>query len=144
MQTCTACGADKPLSAFYDRTKRCKECVKERVRRNREAKVEMYRAYDRARSTMPHRMELRRKTTMQWAQANPDRRKAQVVLGNALRDGRIIAWPVCALPDCQGKPEAHHPHYGMPLDVVWLCPAHHKQAHAMARRIIKPQPQGQL
>lgn len=32
--------------------------------------------------------------------------------------------------DCS-KPEAHHPDYANPLDVVWLCPAHHKQAHAL-------------
>jgi hypothetical protein len=35
---------------------------------------------------------------------------------------------------CGEKAEAHHTDYDMLLDVIWLCPAHHKQAHAMARK----------
>jgi hypothetical protein len=33
------------------------------------------------------------------------------------------------------KPEAHHPDYSAPLDVVWLCSAHHKQAHALINAV---------
>jgi len=49
---------------------------------------------------------------------------------SALRDGKIIALPcfVCGL-----KAEAHHPNYDAPLDVIWLCPPHHKQTHALAK-----------
>ena len=25
--------------------------------------------------------------------------------------------------------EAHHAHYDLPLDVIWLCTKHHKQTH---------------
>ena len=32
---------------------------------------------------------------------------------------------------CGEKAEAHHPDYDRPLDVVWLCQPHHKQAHAL-------------
>jgi len=49
--------------------------------------------------------------------------------------GSITPWPVCALPECANKPEAHHPDYSAPLDVVWLCSAHHKQAHALCRKV---------
>jgi hypothetical protein len=38
---------------------------------------------------------------------------------------------VCALPECESRPQAHHPDYSKPLDVVWLCDDHHKQAHAL-------------
>ena len=30
------------------------------------------------------------------------------------------------------KAHAHHPNYSKPLEVVWLCPLHHKAAHATA------------
>lgn len=59
------------------------------------------------------------------------RRKARMTLGNAIRDGKVLAWPVCALPNCTHKAEAHHPDYDRPLDVVWLCRTHHRQAHAL-------------
>lgn len=34
---------------------------------------------------------------------------------------------------CGEKSEAHHPDYDRPLDVVWLCQTHHKEAHALAK-----------
>lgn len=59
------------------------------------------------------------------------RAKARIALGNAVRDGKLIAWPVCAVPDCCKRAEAHHPDYSAPLAVAWLCRAHHRQAHAL-------------
>lgn len=64
---------------------------------------------------------------------NPDRQSARIALGNAVRDGKIIPWPVCAMPDCNAKPEAHHPDYSQPLSVVWLCRTHHRKAHYLSR-----------
>ncbi|MDR6216225.1 hypothetical protein [Paracidovorax wautersii] len=75
----------------------------------------------------------RRNTTSQRA-LRPDRSKARITLGNAVRDGRVIPWPVCAVPECCGRPHGHHPDYSRPLDVVWLCDKHHKEVHAMARQ----------
>ena len=66
--------------------------------------------------------------------ARPDRNRARVILNNAVRDAKVIPWPVCAVPDCSCKPQAHHPDYSRPLDVVWLCVKHHKEVHALARK----------
>jgi hypothetical protein len=76
-----------------------------------------------------------RETFWQWKANHPDRRTAHVQLGNAIARGDVTPWPVCAVPECDKKPEAHHPDYASPLDVVWLCRAHHMQAHAIARNI---------
>ena len=79
---------------------------------------------------MEHRKTLAKNIQNKWKKLNPKRRKAQQDLNNALRDGKIIALPcfVCGL-----KAEAHHPNYDAPLDVIWLCPPHHKQTHALAK-----------
>ena len=69
-----------------------------------------------------------------WKEKNALRRAAQVILGNAVRDGRITPLP-CFV--CGEKAEAHHPNYDSPLDVVWLCPTHHKETHAMAQKVMK-------
>lgn len=65
-----------------------------------------------------------------WREQHPHRRSAQSALGAALKAGRIMKQP-CLI--CGSKAEAHHPDYSTPLDVVWLCSQHHKQAHALAK-----------
>jgi hypothetical protein len=139
MKKCISCGITKNLSEFYTHKNmsdghlnRCKECVKARVMKHRLANLDRIREYDRVRSKLPHRMQKNRDVTARWRAANPLRRAAQIALRNAVRDGRVIPWPVCAVPDCEEtKVEAHHPDYGQPLQVVWLCSAHHKQCHYM-------------
>jgi len=128
---CKSCQQEKPVMDFYvSNQSRCMECVRKAARANRLAKIDYYRAYDRKRASMPHRMQKNRDITERWKVLNPLRRAAQVKLGNALRDGRVKRLP-CLI--CGGKAEAHHTDYSAPLDVVWLCPPHHKQAHALAK-----------
>jgi len=122
---------------------KCKECAKNDVTANRVQNIERIRAYDKLRASMPHRVAARSaymKTTAfaqshkaaveRWAAKHPERLKASYMVGNAIRDGKLIRQP-CLV--CGGKSEAHHPDYSHPLDVVWLCPSHHKAAHAIAR-----------
>ena len=58
--------------------------------------------------------------------ANKAKRRAKNVLNNALRKGRIVSRP-CLI--CKTKAHAHHYDYKLPLDVLWLCPKHHKAWH---------------
>lgn len=145
---CSACKVEKPESEFYARMKVCKLCRCDQVRQYRLDHIEQVRAYDRERGSLAHRIEARRnyrqtpggrdavaRAHQSSVQRHPARRAAQLALGNAVRSGAVVPWPVCAVPECGRKPEAHHPDYGQPLSVVWLCPAHHKQVHAMARRL---------
>lgn len=97
----------------------------------RKDNIEKIRAYDRGRG-----FHGRPEYAAEYRTKHPKRRQAQVALCNAVRDGRVVPWPVCAVPECNEKPEAHHPDYDAPLDVVWLCPAHHKQTHALVRERI--------
>lgn len=133
---CTKCTVEQPLSEFYNTSNKCKTCTKFDVRENRLAKIDYYREYDRLRASMPHRKELAKRVQTEWKAEHPGRRKANVIVGNAVRDGKLTPLP-CLV--CGRKAEAHHPNYDAPLDVVWLCPPHHKQAHALARQIDKEQ-----
>ena len=140
---CNSCSSDLPEQAFYASNRsKCKECVKASVRANRIKNIEHYRAFDKARASQPHRVAARasyqkseayarshRAASIKWIAKHPDRRKANTALGNAVRDGLIKPWPVCAIPECSCKPEAHHPDYSRPLDVVWLCVEHHNAVH---------------
>ena len=130
---CRTCKTYKSEGEFYASLRSvCKACVRLRVAAHRAANIERIRAYDRGRG-------FRGAPTLSadYKAKYPQRRNAQVALNNALRDGRVVPWPVCAVPTCQCAPEAHHPDYGAQLDVVWLCPPHHKQAHALARGALK-------
>lgn len=93
-----------------------------------EATKQQYRATERGK-------EVAAINTKRQRQKFPMRNKARQDLNNAVRDGRVKPWPVCALPTCGASPEAHHPDYNQPFDVVWLCRKHHKAAHALAREV---------
>lgn len=144
---CKQCQMDKDATGFYaSNPNRCKECIKERVRAHRQENLERVRAYDRMRGSMPHRMAARMEyqrtpafaesheaAVKKWEARHPERKRASTAVHNAIRDGKLIPWPVCAVPECCGKPQGHHPDYSRPLDVVWLCGKHHKEAHALAK-----------
>jgi hypothetical protein len=151
---CKTCNTTKSAADFYAGSKStCKACVCERVRANRLAKIDHYRAFDKARASQPHRVAARKEyqrtaafaeshkaAAKRWRDRHPERRSAHVALDNAVRDGRVTPWPACAIPECDCKPEAHHADYSRPLDVVWLCTRHHKETHKMARDLAANDP----
>ena len=62
-----------------------------------------------------------------WRERNPEKRKAQVAVGNALRDRRLVREP-CEVCGAE-KVHAHHDDYSRPLEVRWLCRQHHAERH---------------
>lgn len=141
MKNCFKCGNAKPLECFYKHPQmadghlnKCKECTKNDVRAHRYSESrEKILQYDRLRANNPKRKEKRKTIISNWVKKHPEKVSAQQKLRRAIKSGLIIKWPVCALPECDKKPEAHHPDYSRPLDVVWLCTAHHRQTHALMR-----------
>ena len=142
MKTCKACGSAKSLDEFYKHPQmadghfnQCKECYKAAVRA-RGTNTE----YEKTRATLPHRVAARaeyaksergRKTASKakraWRMRNPKKYLATVAVSNAVRDGKLVK------QDCEvcgkRKVHGHHDDYSNPLDVRWLCPAHHKAWH---------------
>jgi hypothetical protein len=135
MKTCFKCLCAKPLSDFYKHAQmgdghlnKCKECTKKDANAHRQANLENIRQYDRMRASMPHRIAKSKEVQARWRFEHPERRAAHLQVQYALRKGLLKKTP-CMV--CGAKAESHHPDYSRPLDVVWLCPAHHKQAHAL-------------
>lgn len=126
---CKHCSTDRPLEGFYANNRsKCKDCIKAAATKFRNENIERVRAYDRMRASMPHRIASSKRVVAQWIADNPARRAANIKVGNAVRDGRLKKQPCWV---CGEKAVAHHPDYDRPLDVVWLCQPHHKQAHAL-------------
>jgi hypothetical protein len=46
----------------------------------------------------------------------------------AIRSGRLVKQP-CERCGESEEVHAHHDDYSKPLDVMWLCPLHHRQRH---------------
>ena len=62
-----------------------------------------------------------------WQELQPLRKAATVILNNAIKYKKIIKPKLCQAHDCtETKVEGHHPDYGHPLSVVWLCNKHHR------------------
>lgn len=85
-------------------------------------------AYDIERSKHPLRKQDQLLRSRLYAKNNPKVKKAQRLLRFAVISGEIVTLPCF---ECGAKAEAHHPDYDRPLDVIWLCSSHHKQAHAL-------------
>lgn len=129
---CFKCGTEKPLHDYYRHSQmadghlnKCKSCAKADVGAYRAEHIDSLRAYDRARGNRQPPSYLK-----EYRQRFPKKSKAVSALNRAVRSGKVIPEP-CFI--CGERAEAHHPDYDQPLAVVWLCPPHHKQAHAMSR-----------
>lgn len=132
---CFKCLGDKPLAEFYRHAAmadghlgKCKDCTKADVTQHRLDNLARIRAYDRARASQPHRVAGRTLYTEQYRKEFPNRQAANAAVSRALRAGKLKRQPCWV---CGEKALAHHPDYDRPLDVVWLCQPHHKQAHAL-------------
>lgn len=140
---CRVCNTSDADAFYKGITNYCKEHWKARVKANRRAKLEQYQAYERQRANLPHRLFARQQYAAtprgqermtaakhRWRERNPEKRAAHVIVGNALRCGKLQRQPC---EGCGGENvHAHHDDYSKPLEVRWLCPACHAQHHKEA------------
>jgi hypothetical protein len=149
MKVCRECSKEKPLSDFYKHPRmadghlnKCIECVKARVSKHREDNLEKIREYDKKRSMLPHRVQARKdyqqtehgkaaikRAALSYRMRYPMIYAAHVIVGNAIRDKRLIVAESCSVCGSKEKIEGHHDDYTKPLDVRWLCEKCHKAWH---------------
>ena len=132
MKLCSGCGLKKESCDFHNRaaskdglSAKCRDCQ---------------RKYDKARLKEPKRMKARRdyqktakgklahgKACKKWVEKNQIKRAAHIIVGNALRDGKLVKAPceICGEKNSHG----HHDDYAQPLSVRWLCDFHHNEWH---------------
>ena len=150
MKTCNKCESEKRNESFHKRAASkdglsavCRGCQS---------------LYDRARRDLPKRMlarsvyagtakgkEAGRRAKNAWFQRNkgkvveivrryraenPIKTKAHGIVGYAIKQGFLLREP-CAECGKTGGVHAHHDDYSKPLEVRWLCAAHHSQWHSI-------------
>ena len=138
---CKECGYEG--EDFYVSNKSlCKDCVKKSVRENRKINIEYYRQYDAHRFKNDPKVRARhiayqqteagkesiRKSNIKWQENNLLKRAANVIVGNAVRDGRLTK-ESCESCETDKNIHGHHDNYSKPLDVRWLCAACHRKWH---------------
>lgn len=102
---------------------KCKECAKNDVRAHREKNIERIRAYDRARGNRQGY-----EYTKEYRSKYPNKYRAHNIVNKAIRDKKLFKEP-CEICGSNEKIHAHHDDYAKPLNVRWLCSAHHRQWH---------------
>ena len=142
MKICKKCTIEKESDDFYKGHATCKKCYIEKVKNHQLENYEHYREYDKNRANLPHRVEARakyqqteegkeslRKSKKKWQESNVIKRSAQIILGNAIRSGKINKQDICSICSKTGKIHGHHDNYAFPLSVRWLCPKCHTDWH---------------
>lgn len=149
IKTCFKCGKTLPISEFYSHPQmadghlnKCKECAKDDVRKNRKKNIVYYRAYDRKRAITQKRVEAREKynktengkkskakASEKYRKNNPQKGIARRILRRAVLKKQITPMP-CEVCGKTENVQAHHDNYEKPLDVIWLCPKHHRWIHS--------------
>ena len=136
-KTCFKCGVERPLDDFYrhpgmadGHVNKCKECAKQDTSKNYRARIDHYLAYERNRNQEADRKAAR----AVYARLRPEaKRRAAMVAGNAIKRGGLKRCP-CEVCGTTVRVQAHHDDYSKPLDVRWLCFAHHREHHGQTAR----------
>jgi hypothetical protein len=152
MKACKTCKKEKPLSSFYAHKKMadghlniCKDCTKIRVSNHRELNIEYIKEYDKKRANLPKRVIARKnyakteagkkahaRALKKYRENYHQRYATHIIFCNAVRDGKVEKLP-CLI--CGNEAEGHHPDYSKPLDVIWLCNKHHREAHNLTKNL---------
>lgn len=132
MKKCFKCKEEKELSEFYQHKTmsdgylgKCKDCTKKDayILRHHSKSREKILAYDRARGGRQSAEYLQ-----EYRQRFPKKYKAHNLVRSLIRKGILFRKP-CEICSSLGA-DAHHDDYDKPLDVRWLCVAHHRKWHA--------------
>ena len=132
VKKCFRCLSEKDAAEFYKHPStadgflgKCKRCTNEDVSKNRNARRQQYKNYERRRFSTPERKAKVAEYQRAHRMRHPEKYTARNILNNAVRDGRVIKYPCEVCGDA--KSQGHHADYSKPLEVRWLCFKHHRE-----------------
>jgi len=138
MKKCFKCSEEKESKEFYKHKQmkdgclnKCKDCTKKdayELRHNSNSRERIL-AYDRIRGNRQSKEYL-----ALYREQNPKIYKAHTIVNNAMRGKKLFkeGCEVCG----EDRTHAHHDDYNKPLNVRWLCAAHHRQWHSINKPIM--------
>lgn len=143
MNKCKVCGNENQQDFYASNKAKCKECTKISVRNNYRLNIDSFKAYERKRASLPHRVKARNdyaksiagiergnQAKNRWALSHPIQSGASTMIGNAVRDKKIFKPNICSECKKESKRlEGHHDDYAYPLIVRWLCRKCHYDWH---------------
>lgn len=145
MKKCRVCKNDKSEYDFYSGHARCKDCYIKVVKEYRSENIDKISEYEKGRANLPKRVAARyvysktepgksaaTKAKKRWQENNQIKRCAMSIVGNAIRDGRIIKQNCCSVCSRSGVAiHGHHDDYAYPMTVRWLCSKCHCDWHKL-------------
>lgn len=143
MKLCFKCKIEKPLTDFYPQKSmkdghlnKCKVCTIADVKKYRADNHARVCEYDRMRfQTTERKVKVVAYQKIRRAKF-PEKYKARMAVGNAVRDGRLKKLPCDVCGDVESQ--AHHHDYSKPLDVRWLCfKCHREIEHGQKVEVVK-------
>lgn len=150
---CSVCKLDKPEIEFYlSNQNTCKVCCKLRAAKRRNDNIELIRAYDRDRPNKKERQQKSKEYRANMREQDPEKfdrifhglrkryrenhkekTKAEGIVNDAIRHGKLKRPDKCSRCGKTCEPQAHHPDYTKPLDIIWLCTTCHANEHKEMR-----------
>jgi hypothetical protein len=120
---------------------KCKDCTRSDSNKYRDSNLEKIKSQDRERDKLPHRIAQRKQyqkteafrescneSNLRWYRRNTEKKYAHTLVQRAIKKGKLVKGS-CEKCGTTEKIVAHHEDYSKPLEVVWLCNAHHKEHH---------------
>lgn len=135
MPTCKKCGCSDPALFYEYQPGECKACACARVRANRQARLDYYRAFDRERSKKPGRKAQYAEKQKRMRSSITGLESAHSAVARAVRAGVLIRPSVCSRCPSTDRIQAHHDDHTRHLEVMWLCPVCHAARHRELGRV---------
>lgn len=138
---CSVCHVEKSREMFHKDKDcidglytQCKVCRKKKSRDDYEKRKEKILQYCKDYRKTDQGKETRRRESEHF-KTTPNY-KANYLLTNAVRDGRIDKPKTCSKCNASGKIHGHHYDYTKPLEVVWVCKDCHQWIHRHEKHLI--------
>ena len=135
MPACKKCNRTDPESFYPYQQNECKTCTRNRVKANRQERIDYYREFDRNRSNDPSRKIAFSAKTKRLRSTVKGMQHAHNAVNRAIKTGELTRPSTCSRCPADKNIQAHHDDHTRPLDVMWLCPVCHAARHKELGRL---------